>query len=165
MLNKKHIFTHLVIGIILILIVVLLILYPLEIEGRTLVIIQHDNSAQRQHQHFRLIDDNLAIRNATRHKEETSIAVQRAQQEVANAYIPRSDFQASSRWYDIQRAEEGLDRAQRDYREADSTLYLFKRIEESDIREQRLIDEKRASAHVKSKIKEPPYQQYDLDED
>ncbi|MBN9288294.1 MAG: hypothetical protein BGO43_09380 [Gammaproteobacteria bacterium 39-13] len=164
-LHKKHIFTHVVIGIILILMIVALVIYPLEIEGRSLVIIQHNNNAQKQNQNVRLSDESRAISNAERQVENASSAVQKSRQDVANAYIPRGEFQSTSRWYDIQQSEEALDRAQRNYREADSSLYLLKRISESNARERRIDDQRRFNHHIKSKIKEPPYQQSDLDDE
>ncbi|MBI2792467.1 MAG: hypothetical protein HYX61_10960 [Gammaproteobacteria bacterium] len=160
--NKKHLFTHIWVVIMLALIALALLIYPSEGEGRTLIIIKHDNAAKRNATSPSLSRDSREISQARRNIERKQRQVERARQDVANAYIPRSELYQTTRFYDIQNAENQLYNAQMDLRAADNDLYWRKRIRESNERERQLNIQKRENKKIYKKIQNnPPYQEYD----
>jgi hypothetical protein len=160
--NKKHIFTHIWVVIMIALIALALLIYPLEGEGRTLIIIKHDNSAQRNAMSPSLSRESREISQARRNVERKERQVERARQDVANAYIPRSELYQTTRYYDIQNAQSKLYNAQNELRAADNDLYWRKRIHESNERERLLNIQIRENKKLYKKIQNnPPYQEYD----
>ncbi len=166
MIRKKHLFMHIGVIIIVLMLAFLLALLPLEADGRTLVIIEHNNSAQRYQQSHSLSQESRNINLDRRRTDRAQREVDRAQRDVANAYLPRGQFQQSSRYYDIQRAESDLYDAQNNLRAVDNDVYFDKRLRESDERDAKLANQiKEAKRHNKPIINEPPYQVRHEDDD
>jgi hypothetical protein len=94
---------------------ILLVFFPMEASGRTLVIIKHENNAQWTNQSQRLSEDSRAISAAQRRKDEIAAQVDQARQDLLNAYTPSSRLYAPSRWDNIWQAQDELDNARSDY--------------------------------------------------
>ncbi len=135
--SRKHILAPLSLLILLLCVAVILALIPLDVNGRSpLVINQHNNNAQSSR--YEDSQNVRRIQDAQRRVDEARMNVDKARNDVWNSYIPISPPYANDRLYNMNRAQFELDRAQSELRMRDNDLYFEKRLLESNQREQRL---------------------------
>ncbi len=146
--RKKHTLIHVSLLLLVLLVGLILLLLPFDVGGKTpssnrsrapLNIIQHEQTIQNHR--YENKEGQRRIQDQQRRIDNARINVDRAQQDVYNSYIP-SLSDPSGRYNNILRAENNLDRAKDELRRRESDLYMEKRILESNMRDQRLKDQR-----------------------
>lgn len=120
-------------------VLVTLLLYPSVLKGGDPIRIEH----QSQREGVTSGVDDPVLRSLNDQQDSVQSEVQQRQWELNQAYVPSGPLQEPSRQANITRAQNALDNAKSQLNSIQNQMYLHKRVQESQERDQRLEEQRR----------------------